>query len=150
MVNASALDPVIVPHYLNSFYGKVGKRKRSHNRKSVVYQDVHKNPLYTPSILTHFMLVLVSIHTRQGREHSRTKRRVETSPVRSTPTHTTENQSQYSVHDSLLQLLNFRNKLYHINFDCVSSAVFVSFLYVVMCPDTQTQTSTVESQTTVI
>jgi hypothetical protein len=62
--------------------------------------------LYTPSIFhTHFTLVLESIHTCQGREHSRTKRRVKTSDVRSTPTHKVTHQSQYSVHDSLLQLL---------------------------------------------
>ncbi len=78
----------------------------------------------------HFTLVLVSIHTCQGREHSRTKCRVETWDTRSTPTYTTTHQSQYSVHDSPLQLLET---------NCVSSPSLVLFLYVVMCPDTQTQ-----------
>jgi hypothetical protein len=54
---------------------------------------------------THFTLVLQSIHTCQGREHSHTKRRVQTSAVRSATTHKPEHQSQYYVHDSLLQLL---------------------------------------------
>ncbi len=60
--------------------------------------------IHRPSF-THFTLVLESIHTCQGREHSLPKRRVETSAVRSAPTHKPTHQSQYSVHDSLLQLL---------------------------------------------
>jgi hypothetical protein len=54
---------------------------------------------------THFTLVLESIHTCQGREHSLPKRPVETSVGRFPPTHKPAHQSQYSVHDSLLQLL---------------------------------------------
>jgi hypothetical protein len=54
---------------------------------------------------TRFTLFLELIHTCKGRGHSRSKRRVETSVVRSTPTHKPAYQSQYSVHDSLLQLL---------------------------------------------
>ena len=38
------------------------------------------------------------------------------------------------------ETLNQRlNESYHVKFDCVSSPVLVSFLYVVMCPHTQTQ-----------
>jgi hypothetical protein len=96
-----------------------------------------QEPTIHRASFTHVTLVLQSIHTCQGREHSRAKRRVETSAVRSAPTHKPAHQSQYSVHDSLLQLLT--NKLYDIKFDCVSSPLLVSFLYVIMCPDTQTQ-----------
>jgi hypothetical protein len=96
--------------------------------------------IHRPSF-THFTLVLQSIHTCQGREHSPTKRPVETSAVRSAPTHKPAHQSQYSVHDSLLQHL--KNKMYDIKFHCNPSPVLVSFLYVIMCPDTQTHFKTV-------
>jgi hypothetical protein len=109
-------------------------------QESPVYQDCSlTGRVQEPSIhrvsFTHFTLVLESIHTCQGREHSRTKRRVETSAVRSAPTHKPAHQSQYSAHDSLLhQLLKTRSMI-------PSSTVFqVRFLYVVMCPYTQTQT----------
>ena len=46
---------------------------------------------------THFTLVLESIHTCQGREHSRTKCRVDTSAVRSAPTQKSINQYIKSV-----------------------------------------------------
>ncbi len=70
-------------------------------------------------ILTHFTLVLESIHTCQGREHSRTvrKNRIKRSDVRSAPTHKSTHQSQYSVHVSLLQLLK-------TNYIISSSTVF--------------------------
>jgi hypothetical protein len=68
---------------------------------------------------THFTLVLESIHSCQGRQHSRAERRVETSTVRSTPTHKPAHQSQYSVHDSLTPPTS-QNKWYHVKFDCVS------------------------------
>jgi organic hydroperoxide reductase OsmC/OhrA len=80
-------------------------------QESPVYQDhsltgrVQEPSSIHRSSFTHFTLVLESIHTCQGRENSRPKRRVETSAIRSTPTHKTAHQSQYSVHDSLLQLL---------------------------------------------
>ncbi len=98
--------------------------------------------LYTPPIL-HTLhsdtLVLTSLHTCQGQEHSRSKRRVETSTVRSTPTHKTIHQSQYSVEDSLLQLLKTSCVISELKYGWVSNPVLVTFLYVDLCPHTQTQ-----------
>jgi hypothetical protein len=100
------------------------------------------------AFFTHFTLVLESIHTCQGREHSRSERRVETSAVRSTPTHKPAHQSQYSVHDSLLQLLK-------TNCMISSSTVFQVRLWCRFCMSSCVQihthiTVTVESQTPVI
>jgi hypothetical protein len=81
---------------------------RQSSRVSLMSNKMRTRTFYTPPIL-HTLhsdtLVLTSLHTCQGKEHSPTRRRVETSSVRSTPTHKTTHQSQYSVEDSLLQLL---------------------------------------------
>jgi hypothetical protein len=71
----------------------------------VSFLYVPQEPSIHRASFTHFTLVLESIHTCQGREHSRSKRPVERSAVRSAPIHTPAHQSQYSLHDSLLQLL---------------------------------------------
>jgi hypothetical protein len=122
-------------------------------QESPVYQDCSlTGRVQEPSIhrvsFTHFTLVLESIHTCQGREHSRSKRRVETSAVRSTPTHKTAHQSQYSVHDSLL------HQLLKTNCMISSSTVFQVRFWCRFCMWGCVQTHrhkpvTVESQTTV-
>ena len=95
--------------------------------------------LYTPCIL-HTLHTRPGIDSHMSRKNSPTKRRVETSDVRSTHTHT-HNNTWKSVLCTRLTAPTSQNKLYNIIFDCVSSPVLVSFLYVVMCPDTQTQNS---------
>jgi hypothetical protein len=118
----------------------------SHN-KSAVWQDVHKIPLYTehPAHTSHSSS---NPFTCQGRKHSRTKRRVESSAVRSAPTHKPTHQSQYSVHDSLLQLLKTNgimssSTVFQVRVWCRSLSGHVS-------RHTDTKPSTDESQTTVI
>jgi hypothetical protein len=81
---------------------------RESSRVSLLSNKMFTRSLCTPPIL-HILhsdtLVLTSLHTCQGQEHSLPRRRVETSSVRSTPPHKTTHQSQYSVQDSILQLL---------------------------------------------
>ncbi len=90
-----------------------------------VEQHPHKSPLFTehPSHTSHLTLVLESIHTCQGREHSRPKSRVETSAVRSAPTHKPAHQSKDAVHDTLLQLLKTnsmisRSTVFQVRYVC--------------------------------
>ncbi len=102
---------------------------------------IHIGSSTSKSVLTsasfkHFTLVLESIHTCQGREHSRAKRRVETSAVQSTPAHKAAHQSQYSVHHLLLQLLKTNRMI-------SSSTVFESrFRYQFVCGDVSRHTDT--------
>jgi hypothetical protein len=82
-----------------------------------------QEPYVHRASFTHSTFVLESIHTCQGRENSRPKRRVETSAVQSTPTHKAAHQSQYSVHHSLLQLLKkncmiSRSTVFQVRFWC--------------------------------
>jgi hypothetical protein len=97
--------------------------------------------------LTHFALVVGSIHKCRGKKHSRAKRRVETSAARSTPTHKAARQSQYSEHHSLLQLLKTncmisRSTVFQVQFWC-------RFCMWSCVQTHRHKTVTVESQTTV-
>jgi hypothetical protein len=73
---------------------------------------------------TNFTLVLESIHTCQGREHSPLAKKTSRDVSRAVrPTHKAAHQSQYSVHHSLLQLLKTncmisRSTVFQVRFWC--------------------------------
>jgi hypothetical protein len=111
------------------------KSVKVQSQATVCHQELS---IHRPSF-THFTLVLESIHTCQGRDHSRTKRRGETSAVRSAPRHKSQNNTSKSVLCTRLTPPTSENKFYDIKFNCVPRPILVSFVNVVMCPDTLTQ-----------
>ncbi len=120
--------------------------------------------LYTPTIL-HTLHTRPGIDSQMYREqggnthslnveskrqpygpHPHKKQRIKVSTLYTTHSSTvnpvrthTQSTTSKSVLCTRLTPPTSQNKLYHIKFDCVSSPDLVSFLYVVMCPDTQTQ-----------
>jgi hypothetical protein len=93
--------------------------------------------LYTPSILH-------TLHTRPGIDSHMSREGTLTAYTSSRDvSRTVHNHKHTSTSKSVLPTRltppTSQNKLYDIKFDCVSSPVLVSFLYVVMCQDTQKQ-----------